>query len=182
MRLNHYEIKPIDCLVKSSFLYQNNDIDKNSYEKGKIISLCLYKGEAITFDVLLENGSLFNYVGLTEVKLPRYSSLHTFSLKELVYHNSLSIDITIQELNYLKNKHVYYFNKYNNEWYEAKYILTVDWYTENDLMHLLVLETGNFVFAPNHKILFLDEPKFKKDLSFCEYKKIRNEYMIEKGE
>jgi len=165
----HLEIKPIKAFVHELVLYDMDPTYKDMIPC-TIFGISSYLGEALTFSILLNDGSLFSYVpphliSLTKEKNP-------FSLKECVYHNSPDINIAVKEYSYLISQKTYVFIKERNEWFKSKYIFTIDWYRGNDLLHLLFIEDKFPVFLPSHKI------KFKEDLNFKSYKKVHNEWII----
>jgi len=57
----HYSIDPIDIILDENELLGKLDIESNMIP-GKIIALDIYPKEAITFTVLLDNGTIYNYV------------------------------------------------------------------------------------------------------------------------
>lgn len=56
---NHYSIKPINAYVFKSLLCNN---DSKELINCTIIGLCLYENETLCFDIILEDGSIFNYI------------------------------------------------------------------------------------------------------------------------
>ena len=72
----------------------------------------------------------------------------------------------------LKNIKLAYCKK-DDSWHKVvEYVLTVDWYKDNDLLNLVKLENGYFAFLPNHKLKMNEERSFKK------YNKIRNTFKV----
>ncbi len=168
---NHYSIEPINCFVKDDILF--NDDTKTSLSKAKIIGLCLYKDETICFDVLIDDGSIFNYIPLHKV-VHNINYEQNIELKDLVYHNCKSIDVTINKFDYLKDKKGLAFLKYKSTWVNIKkYYCSVDWINDNDLLNLVKLDNGYFAFLPNHKIKFDN-----KDKNFKPYKKLPYTYTV----
>lgn len=168
---NHYSINPIKCFVKDDVLF--ND-DRTTITEATIIGLCLYKDETICFDVILKNGSIFNYIPLHKVIHKHPTLDNDIELKDLVYHNCPSLDISINKFDFLTEKNGKAFLKHKNLWVDIdEYILTVDWYEGNDLLNLVKLHNGYFAFLPNHKIKFGDvEETFEK------YKKVPYTYVV----
>lgn len=168
---NHYSIEEINCLIKEDILY--NDKTKNLLIPAKIIGLCLYENETICFDIILEDGSIFNYIPLHKV-VHNSKFDEKIELKDLVYHNSKSLEITLNCFDYLKDKKGLAFLKHKNEWVNIiEYICSIDWINDNDLLNLVKLDNGYFAFLPNHKIKFCNEIK-----SFEKYKKLPDTYKV----
>lgn len=165
---NHYSINNINGYVRKGLLYNNDSIELINC---KIISLCLYKNETLCFDIVLEDGSIFNYIPLHEIYHNKEFDKN-IELKDLVYHNSPSINISLNYINELNNLKLAYL-KYKDEWIEViEYIVTIDWYKENDLLNLVKLNNGYFALLPNHKL------KMNKEKSFEKYSKIRESYIV----
>lgn len=169
---NHYSIKPINCFVKNDILYGKN---KKGLTKGKIIALCLYENEAVCFDIVLNDGSIFNYIPLHKVLHKK--KVKDIDLRDLVYHNSNSLEISLNKISYLKKaSNGLAYLRHRNEWIEIeKYIMSIDWYEGNDLLNLLKLKNGYFAFLPNHKIKIENKPLNKL---FKKYVKIPETFKV----
>ena len=168
---NHYPIKPIKAYVFKNFLTDDHNDKSNFFIECEIIGLCLYEGEAITFDIVLNDGSIFNYIPPHKIKHD-ISTHFSIGLSNLVYHNCKSMEITVSYMDALKNIKLAYCKK-DDSWHKVvEYVLTVDWYKDNDLLNLVKLENGYFAFLPNHKLKMNEERSFKK------YSKIRNTFKV----
>lgn len=154
MPLIHAELLPsIAVWVEKSFLFGMDPAFIGQYEPGNIFSLSSYPGEAITFQVLLNNGCLFSYLpihalahndGLTDTPL---------QLQDLLYNNCPAKEICVHAFQHLQGEVTVYL-KYQDRWIKGSYLLTVDWYTKNENGHLIALQNGQFALVPNHKIKF----------------------------
>lgn len=165
---NHYSIKPISAYVFESLLYNN---DSKKLINCTIIGLCLYENETLCFDIILEDGSIFNYIPLHKI-IHNKEYDKNITLKDLVYHNSPSIEISLNYIDNLKNMKLAYL-KNLNKWIEIEdYIVTIDWYKGNDLLNLVKLKNGYFALLPNHKIKMNDIKEFEK------YSKIKESYKV----
>lgn len=172
---NHYNVNHITAKVRDSFLYQNEKLE--GYTGCKIFSICTYLNETLTFDIILDNGSIFNYVPMNVIFKDIPSE--KFELTELVYHNCLSLDISINCMHILTNMHGYAYIKSKKEFRKIlNYICTIDFYTGNEILHLCVLDNNNFVLLPNHKILFYDCEQDISLLKFRQYKKVRGIFKV----
>lgn len=169
---NHYSIAPIDAFVLDSLLY--SDEMYASRTECKIIALNLYQNEALSFDILLNDGSLFCYVPIDKL-FTRKESFQDYDLKDLVYHNvNDGFKISIQQLDYLKGKPSYCYLKFKDSWVPiTEYFFTIDWYEGNDLLHFIALKSGNFALMPSHKIKFDSD-----DLNFQPYQKLRETWVV----
>ena len=82
---NHYPIKPIKAYVFKNFLTDDHNDKINFFIECEIIGLCLYEGEAITFDIVLNDGSIFNYIPPHKIKHDTQSVFHA-ELLFFLYH------------------------------------------------------------------------------------------------
>lgn len=166
---NHYDVNPIKAYVNKSLLY--NDKLMTGRVECTIISIGFYEGETPTFDIILEDGSMFNYIPLSEITYVKEAK--NMSLIDLVYHNSKSIEVTLNYFSYLKDSKIMAYFKNIDSWKKVDdYVCTIDWYKGNDLLHLLMVG-GCFALLPNHKIKINDE-----DMSFNKYIKLKNTYKV----
>lgn len=168
---NHYSIKPINAYVMDDILYGKNQV--NELIPCKIISLCLYLNESLCFDIILEDGSIFNYIPLHKI-VHNKNYDKNINLIDLVYHNCNDLVISINEIEYLKSiSNINVFLKNKNEWVSGEeYLFSIDWYNANDLLNLIKLSNGYFCLIPNHKIIFGKNKEFKK------YKKIPSIFKV----
>lgn len=162
---SHFEIKPINAWVEEKVLY-NEDPNITSWAPCKIFACSIYKDNTITFEILLDNGAVFSYVPPHRLSTinPNNNSIK-LGLSDLVYCNVPNGYISIVSYDALKGKCWAYF-KSIDQWLTAQYLTTIDWYTDNLLVHLISLENGQLACLPSHKILFSDTfgklPNYKK--------------------
>jgi len=166
----HYSIEPIDIIIDEKVFTESK---LSNTIRGKIIALDIYPNEAITFTILLDNGTIYNYVPVHLVQWKNTVNTEVYNLNELVYNNSLSNEVTIDVFNHLKDLKCNCYIKQKDSWVTGEYILSIDWYKDNDLLNFIKLENGQFAFLPNHKILFGDVKR-----EFQPYKKARWECVI----
>jgi len=172
----NYELKePIKALIDSTILFDFST--EGSYECS-IVAINVYPNEVITFSVLLNDGSLFDYIPPSFVKDIEFDNTNILSLKDLVYNNNQSFTFIINEFNFIKKHqntnllHCYF--KESDIWLKVrKYFFSIDWFLDNDKRHFVLLENGQFAFVPNHKIkIGSNEKQFEK------FKKIKLTYII----
>ena len=73
---NHYPIKPIKAYVFKNFLTDDHNDKSNFFIECEIIGLCLYEGEAIAFDIVLNDGSCQNNIQIiVDEVLPNYAEV-----------------------------------------------------------------------------------------------------------
>ena len=93
-------------------------------------------------------------------------------LADLVYHNCPAEDICVHAFEQLQGPVQAYFKR-RQLWLAGTYLLTIDWYTGNDLLHLIALENGQYAFLPHHKVKFRDGIK-----EFPPYRKMHSEWKV----
>lgn len=166
----HANLNPTKAKVCESVLY-NMDPKKNRYVPCQIIGVSSYPGHAPTFQIVVENSSLFSYIPPHFLQLRSGNVDRLWGLDDLVYHNCPSAEFALSELEYLRDKELQVFLKKSKVWTQGKYFFTLDWYAGNDLLHCLILESGQPAFLPQHKLL-LDKQEFKP------YQKLRQEWRV----
>lgn len=96
------------------------------------------------------------------------------SLEDLVYHNFPDEQLVVHRHSVLEAQDCRAFFKRSGKFMPASYLLTLDWWTGNDLLHLLALQNGQFALLPNHKV------RFNGDTSALpQYQKLRATWRVE---
>lgn len=146
----HIDIKPIKAYVHESVLY-DEDSKKTGFIECTVFAVSSYKGESVTFAIILKDGSVFFYV--PPHKLTISKDPLKYSLTDLVYHNCEDHEFVVNYHSFFQKK-VYVYLKTEDEWVAGQYQFTMDWYKENGLLHLIILDSGQFCFMPSHKVKF----------------------------
>jgi hypothetical protein len=158
-------IDPIKVFVHESFLY-DGDETKTEYVNAEVIGISSYLDQTLTFHVLIDKQYLYSDLPVsafsTNKRKPR-------DLKDLCYSNCKSLPIDVFKLN---TDEVMIYFKDHRQYESGRYILSVDFYEGNDLMHLIHLNTGEFCLMPNHKI------NFNNEKSLTDYKKNRTIFKV----
>ena len=161
----------IDTFVKKEYLY-NLETGHGEFVKGTIIFINSYPGHQPTFDLLLEDGSVFCYLPVMAL-----SSCETNMCKEdplPCLKTCLSENFIMFENKELENKICQVFDE-AKKWYSfGSLIVTLEWPNENQLLHLVVLDSGQYAIIENSKILFTD--KKVKVTQLPNVKKLRQEW------
>ncbi len=166
----HVEIKPIKVFVQESVLF-NEDNSKTDLIPATIFCISSYEKEALTFGIVLDNGSVFFYIPIHKISLSKDCSFE-YSLKDLIYNNNESINFNISYFKYLEKQPLKIYLKYLNKWDTCKYIATLDWFEGNDLVHLVLISNGQLACMPSHKLNFTGEEKLES------YKKIKSSWIV----
>ncbi|TSC82432.1 MAG: hypothetical protein G01um101419_588 [Parcubacteria group bacterium Gr01-1014_19] len=151
----HAEIPPIKCLVKREFFYNMAEEKKGALIPCSIFAISSYPGHAVTFKILTADGHLFSYIPIDALVIKPNDNLPQLPMADLAYHNCPSKEICVNRFEAL-NRELRVFFKNRNLWMKGKYLLTVDWYMENELFHLIELENGQLSLSPSHKVRFAD--------------------------
>lgn len=138
-----------------------DDVNENELFKCEIIGVSTYYNQPITFTILIEKSWLYSNIPIDWL-------FHDNNVNSIKFDNirgiicpKLEIDcFSLDKLNKVK---VFI----NNEWVSGLYKYSFDFYTDNELLHLIALENGQFGLFPNNKLSFNKEelPKFKKQRS-----------------
>jgi hypothetical protein len=170
--LVHSDITPLKALVQKRVLYDMDPvIPENEHMKCVIFGVSSYTNFAPTFQIMVEEKSIFSYVPPHLLLVKSSINSHSFfELKDLVYHNCPDVEFAVSVSKYLC-KPLYVYLKNRDLWILGKYLFTMDWYHGNDLLHCIILENGQIGFFPSHKI------SFGKN-SLPDFKKLRQEWMV----
>lgn len=173
----HYPLpETISAYVKTVVFY---DLDKelaSNDEYGeltpvKLFGISFYEGQTPTFQVITPEGAVFSDVPLDYIfhKKEAINNEVNYKLNELVYFNCPTSDVIVVKFAHLSEKKnsLVILNQSKNYRMNGDYLLSVDFYNENNWFHLMKLANGQFCFIPSHKILFSRNnlkslPKYKK--------------------
>ena len=162
--MNHCSLSnPFKAFVANRVLYDMDATKKGSTEC-LVFGVSSYEGHYPTFQILLGNGAVFSYVP-PHLVFTKKESEGLFSLDALVYHKCKSNEISYASFAVLREAKAYAFLTSARWKIAAEYIGTVDWIRGNELLHILLLETGQVALLPNHKVLFGSSgglPDYKK--------------------
>lgn len=149
----HAEVDPVPVWVRKEFLYNMDAAKVGSYVPGRIFAVSSYRGHLPTFQVLLEGGSVFSYLPAHALVAPGTMPSTHLDPEDLTYHPCPAGDICVNLYRALQVPVVAFLRR-RDLWVPGKYILTVDWHEGNDLLHLIVLDSGHLALLPQHKIKF----------------------------
>jgi nicotinamide riboside kinase len=149
------DIEPFVAMVRKEYFYDMDAAYEGQYIKAEVFSLSGYPGDVPTFSVITEEeGAVFSYIPPSALKHPDTVTPDVWlGLDDLVYHNCPQGPIAVSVHERLRGSVQAYFKR-RDEWWRAQYLLTLDWYEGNDLLHLVLLENGQYAFLPSHKLLF----------------------------
>jgi len=175
MKINQglYKIamKVVDTFVKKEYLY-NLEKGHGDFIKGTITFINSYPGHQPTFDLLLEDGSVFCYLPVMAL-----SSWETNMCKEdpLPCRKTCpSENFIMFENKELEDKVCQVFDE-ANKWYSfGSLISSLEWPEDNQLLHIVHLDSGQYAIVENNRVLFT-KTKTKVD-QLPSWKKLRSEW------
>lgn len=162
---------PLKVYVRNEYLYQHEK-GKGEFTKAIIVSIRCLPGQAVLFQVLMENGAmrdkLPSHALLLEPKLPEPDLPFDY----LQLWNCFSRNFTLISLNYLSDAQVSVYMK-DRKWYPGRYYATINWAEQDadcDLTlaedpmehkshHVVLLDNGQIALQPNNRMRW-SEPSF----------------------
>ena len=175
---NYFDITPIKAYVRSSqVLNEYSDL----LTECEIIGICAYTWETLTALIKLNDGAVFSYIPFSSLTLKKTKAKTEDAIFHLTPQEAGFVNCPDCELaiSYLKNLDIplTYYSVFTKSWNLGRYILTVDFVRDNELLNLLVDEkTGNLLFIPFHKVKFVAGESL--DIRVKQYKKQRDTYRV----
>lgn len=154
-------ITPIPVKIWKPFLYGKYEvpdtIEKNDLVKAEIIGISSYLNQPLTFHLLIDKAYLYS-------DLPIFSLFHKDNLQSLKLKDYIcpGYDIDSFCLEALVNKNIACFDPGIKTWIHGVYLRSIDFYKDNELLHLVKINNGQFGIFPNHKINWSGKEEFEK--------------------
>lgn len=172
----HQNLNPIVAMVKKQYLEDLNT-GFGSYLSGEIIQISSYKGHQPTFTVRLTDGTVFSYLPVAALVTQKISCDLAVDLAGMTCNTFCpSEDFVTYTLKGLQGLDIHCWDKKKQYLDVGKYLFTIEWHTENELCHLIELDSGQMVLVPNHKMLALPA-KSPKPKFLPEWKKLHREWL-----
>lgn len=143
-------IKTFDVLVREEYLYDNDPAKVGNYVKGKVVGVSTYLDAPITFHVVIDNEYMYSDLPITAL-IHKVNGKH-YTLETLSNIKCPKYEINAYTLDHYDNKTIAVYFKNTKQWVSGIYMMSFDFYTDNQLLHLVKMNDGNFCLAPNHKI------------------------------
>lgn len=158
----HFEIPPFDCLIRKEYLYDFKS-GHEDYEKCHVFSISSYPGFTPTFQLLVNNKFIYSDIPVIGLCWQPAVSL---PLNVGNYFNCPSGELTVSVFKSLEGI-FQIFNRDQTRRASGEYLMTFDWFQDNENCHLMAQDDGNFCLTPSHKMVMssqIDEklPSFKK--------------------
>jgi hypothetical protein len=169
----HAEVTPIKAYVQETFLY-DMDPAKTGLITCYIFGVSSYPGYALTFTIWIpETGGTFAFVPLHALQGTKTAIPVPLALSDLTTRNAPDPEIAVCTYEFLKERPLQVFFKGKDLRMSVTYLFSVDWYKENELVNVILLENGQFAALPNHRVLF----GVKRD-KLPDYKKMHGEWRV----
>lgn len=161
----HFDIPVKEVLIRQEYLFDFKD-GFDCYLPAKIIAISSYPGHIPTFTAIINNEALFHYLPINAFVtiMPDENKFNSgYEISKANYFNCPSEVLSVSIMSSIKNVSV--FNRDKTLMGKGKYLMTFDWYNDNDLCHMVALDDGNLVLTPSHKIIIGSSkqlPNYKK--------------------
>ncbi len=157
-------IKPFRAYIEEKYLY-----DMDPFRKAilpcEVLAVSAYMGQSLTFTVMI-NGAMFANIPVFALRWKDNEITGGIADENIAFKNCPDKNIDVFVLDKLCYNKPICFVRQNAEWYPANsYILTVDFYDDNELLHLMMLDNYQLGWFPNHKINWdgkRELPNYKK--------------------
>lgn len=159
------QIRPFSALLSESYLYDGDKSRVGTMRDVRVIGASVYAGCYMTFHVLVDNKYMFSDIPIVALQHREHVTdrldIHVLS------HSKLSIGaVESFELGALRDRHVAIYARALDRYVTGTYVSSFDFFEENELLHLMKLDNGQFMLAPNHKVNWSGDkvlPDFKKN-------------------
>jgi hypothetical protein len=184
--LNH-NVPPLKVLVRSEYLY-DGEKGHGEYRDAILLTCKCIKGMAITFQVLLDDGSARDKLPCSAICFKPHEPI---ALDLLQLWDAPSYNLSVIKVEFLSGLRCEVFAK-DKTWHPGEYLFTIDHYGDDELdlsfaeeasehkaSHVIMGDNGAMYIQPNNRIRFFD-PSFttkpfpeKPDYKVCsEFKKV----------
>jgi len=152
----HADVPPLATHVRGEYLFDMDLRHVGEHLPCTAFAVSSYEGSVPTFKILLPDGTVFSYIPPSALVDPgKAGDGPALELADLAYHNCPSGDLCVHCFEQLRGPVQAYFRR-PRVWLAGTYLFTIDWYTGNDLLHLIALANGQYAFLPHHKVKFQD--------------------------
>lgn len=151
----HAEVPKFRACVRAEYLYDMDPKRTGERVQCEVFGVSSYRGEALTVQAVLSDGSLFSYLPLTAIdSLGGGEPSPSLNLDDLSWGNCPSEEIAVTAFDFLRKTPVSCYFRTPRIWLAAAYLFTIDWYNDNEQLNVVELENGQFAAVPNHKAKF----------------------------
>ena len=171
--LIHASIPVIRAWIGREYLYDMAPEHVGAFDRCTVFGVASYAGHALTFQVIVEDGSMFSYVPICAIKARDVTCAPWLPMSDLLYRDCPGERIAVTEYEHLRGAHADCFFRGRNLWMGGEYLCSIDWPDNNEQVHVVRLDTGQFCALPNHKLKFHGGER-----TFKPYRKLRQEWRV----
>lgn len=164
-------IPNIKAFVQEKFLY-DMDESKTGFDSCTLIGIVTYPDQTPTFHIITSKNAIYSDIPFHAITFSDKNVIFELELSDLVYNNCKTLEIDVFTLSYLQESNPLCFFRKKNIWVKGQYLFSVDFYTGNDLFHVMKLANGQLAAVPNHKV------NWAGDMSLTDYKKSHNTWKL----
>jgi hypothetical protein len=166
------EFKPIKAFVENRYLYDMQNVE--GYSVCEIMGISAYLHQPLTFHILIDKKYIYSNIPIVALSLIAIQPITNKIPNDVLSHvNCPDISIEMVQFNSLKDKKASCYLRKIDKWYKIdNYYFAIDFYEDNEFLHFVALENGQFALIPNHKINLGGETKLEP------YKKSRQDWSI----
>jgi hypothetical protein len=164
-------IPNIKAFVQEKYLYDMDETKLGFVECG-LIGIITYHDQTPTFHIITNANAIYSDIPFHAISFKAEVIDKPLELSDLVYNNCKTLEIDVFTLTYLQNSNPICFFRKKNLWLEAKYLFSVDFYTGNDLFHVMKLNNNQLAAVPNHKV------NWGGDAKLADYKKSHSNWNL----
>lgn len=170
---------PLSLEVRAEYLYGMDPARIGEFVPCRVFAVSSYPGEAPTFQLRLPDGAVFSYLpptALVDRTQPRWSDAPDLDLRDLAYADCPDERVIVTTFAELAGDVLAYL-KHRDQWLPGSYRTSIEWWTGNLVLHLVVLATGHVALLPHHKLKF----GAAHGPGFAPYRKVRKLWRVGDG-
>ena len=144
------------------------------YSVCEIMGISAYLHQPLTFHILIEKKFIYSNIPIVALSLIAINPITSKIPNDILSHvNCPDINIELIHFDILKDKKASCFFKKLNKWFAIdNYYFAIDFYEDNEFLHFVSLENGQFALIPNHKL------NLGGETTLVSYKKCRQDWSI----
>ena len=170
---------PLALEVRAEHLYGLDPARVGEFVPCRVFAVSSYPGEAPTFQLRLPDGAVFSYLpptALVDRAQPRWGDAPELDLRDLAYADCPDERVVVTTFAELGGDVLVYL-KHRDRWLPGTYRTSIEWWTGNLVLHVILLATGHVALLPNHKVKF----GAGHDPGFAPYRKARKLWRVGDG-
>lgn len=166
---------PLKVYVRNEYLYQHTK-GQGEFTYGVIVSIRCLPGQAVLFQVLLENGVMRDKLPASALVMEPETPKPDLPLHVLQIWNCFSFNFTVFTINHISDARVDVFMK-DKKWHSGNYYATINWGSgdpnfditfaedpiEHKSHHIILLDNNQIALQPNNRIRWYEPSLVTKE-------------------